>query len=43
MAHGALILLDLRVFAIDVFATDRHGAMATTDSDWTIEIPADSL
>ena len=43
MAHGALILLALRVFAIDVFATDRHGAGTTTDSDWTIEMPTDSL
>lgn len=35
MAHGALILLALRVFAIDVFVTDRHGTRATLDSDRT--------
>ena len=29
MAHGALILLALIVFAIGVFATDRQGGSAT--------------
>lgn len=33
IARGALILLALRVFAIGVFAPDRHEARETPDGD----------